>query len=164
MWSVIKRGYRSETRRKILRCLFLKRPSNVLTGIYIYIYIYIHNSEIWILRKTLSQKFGFIIKTCYFHVYTLDCNVPWIYKHKLLSFSNLHFATILPTSPFFGEKNVPYPIFWRINRTPIPIPFVKRERDPAMINQNYLFHIFVTKNRSSNNKNIEFQIWECVIY
>ena len=31
-----------------------------------------------------------------------------------------------------------------------------------MINQNYLFHIFVTKNRSSNNKNIEFQIEECV--
>ena len=28
-----------------------------------------------------------------------------------------------------------------------------------MINQNYLFRIFVTKNRSSNNKNIEFDIW-----
>ena len=33
-----------------------------------------------------------------------------------------------------------------------------------MINQNYLFHIFVTKNRSSNNKNIEFENWECFIY
>ena len=25
-----------------------------------------------------------------------------------------------------------------------------------MINQNYLFHIFATENRSSNNKNIEY--------
>ena len=22
------------------------------------------------------------IKTCYFYVYALDCNVSWIYKHK----------------------------------------------------------------------------------
>ena len=83
-------------------------------------------------------------------------------KHKLFSLSNLHSSTILPTSPFL-EKNVPSPIFWRINRIPIPIAFVKWE-DPVMINQNYFFHIFVTKNRSNNNKNIEFQIWECFIY
>ena len=33
-----------------------------------------------------------------------------------------------------------------------------------MISQNCFIHIFVTKNRSSNNKNIEFQVWECIIY
>ena len=43
-------------------------------------------------------------------------------------------------------------------------PILQNGGDPAMINQNYLFHIFVTKIRSSNKKNIEFQIWECFIY
>ena len=37
-----------------------------------------------------------------------------------------------------------------------------------MINQNYLFHIFVTtykaSNNKNNNKNNYFQIWECVIH
>ena len=37
-------------------------------------------------------------------------------------------------------------------------PILQNGGDPAMINQNYLFHIFVTKIRSSNKKNIEFQI------
>ena len=32
-----------------------------------------------------------------------------------------------------------------------------------MINQNHLFDIFGTKYRSSNNKNIKFQIWEYFI-
>ena len=32
-------------------------------------------------------------------------------------------STILPTSPNF-EKNERSPIFWRMNRTPIPISFV----------------------------------------
>ena len=33
-----------------------------------------------------------------------------------------------------------------------------------MINQNYLFQIFVTTNKASNNINIYFEILECIIY
>ena len=45
-------------------------------------------------------------------------------KHTLLSLSNflLLFYQILP---FWGENDVPFPIFWRINRTPIATAFVK---------------------------------------
>ena len=43
----------------------------------------------------------------------------------------------------FGEKTKPQ----------FPSPLQHRG-DPAMINQNYLFHIFVTANKTSNNKNI----------
>ena len=32
-----------------------------------------------------------------------------------------------------------------------------------MINQNHLFHIFVTTNKAINNKNIELQTWKFVI-
>ena len=96
--------------------------------------------------------------------------IPWIVM--FFGFINISYspsATFIPLLyyqplPLLENKSVPSPIFWRINKTPIPIPFVKSEGDPAMINQNYLFHIFVTKNRSSKNNNIEFQIWECVIY
>ena len=42
-------------------------------------------------------------------------------KHKLHSL-NLHLIFYQPLS-FLG-KNIPSPIFWRINRTPIPIPYV----------------------------------------
>ena len=67
---------------------------------------------------------------------------------KLLSLSNPSLLSYQPL--LFWVKNVPFPIWWRINRTPILIPFVKGE-DPAMINQNYFFQIFVTINRASNN-------------
>ena len=123
MLSVIKRGHRGETQRKILRFLFLKKPSNVLTRIYIYIYTYFRNLN---LHKTLSQKFGFIIKTCYFHVYTLDCNVCRIYKHKLFSLSNLHSATILPTFPIFGEKKCTLPNFLKNKQNSNPHPLCKK--------------------------------------
>ena len=43
-------------------------------------------------------------------------------KQKLLPLSNLPLLFCLPL-PFLG-KNVPSPIFWRINRTPILIYFV----------------------------------------
>ena len=51
-----------------------------------------------------------------------------------------------------------YPNFW-ISRTPIPISFLLREWGgyPAMINQSHLFHIFVTTNKTSNNK--KYLIW-----
>ena len=67
-------------------------------------------------------------------------------NYKLLFLSNLHSSTILPTSPFLWRKMYPPP--WRINGT----------RDPTMNNQNFLFLIFVTTNKGSNNKNIELQI------
>ena len=56
-------------------------------------------SEIWVYNKT-----------CYFCVCIWDCNITWIYKqrlaskHKSFSLSNLHSSTVLPISPFFGEK------------------------------------------------------------
>ena len=90
--------------------------------------------------------------------------IPWIVmflgfkntkitnNHKLLSPINLPLLFYQPL-PFL-EKNVPSHICWRINRTPISIPFVKWGRYLAIINQNYLFHVFVTTNKSSNNKNI----------
>ena len=37
----------------------------------IYIYIYIYISKIWVCYKN-----------CYFYIYTWDCNVSWIDKHK----------------------------------------------------------------------------------
>ena len=33
-----------------------------------------------------------------------------------------------------------------------------------MINQNYLFTIFITKNTTRINNNIKFEIWESFIY
>ena len=99
--------------------------------IYIYIYIYI----IWILLKTLSQKFGDIIKlVIYFYIYTWDCNVSWIYESKdyqvNMSYSlSAIFIPLLFYQPLpFSEKNIFCPIFWIINRTPIPIPFVNSPR------------------------------------
>ena len=51
------------------------------------------------------------------------------------------------TPPFFEEETEP--------KSP---SLLYSGGDLAMINQNYLFHIFLTKNRFSNNKNIEFEI------
>ena len=50
----------------------------------------------------------------------------------------------------FGEK-CPTLTFWRMNS---PHRLCNVGEDPAMIYQNYLFHIFVTTNKASNNKNI----------
>ena len=61
-------------------------------------------------------------------------------------------STILPISPIF-EVSKYSPIFWRINRTPIPVSF-EMSGSPVMINQNYLFLIFGITNKASNNKNI----------
>ena len=86
-----------------------------------------HHPSLWTLRpKGLS------------HIYTLAVlnYILWIRmflgfintnirnNHKLLSLQPSF--TILPTSPFFA-KNVPSPIFWKINRTPVTVPFVKRD-------------------------------------
>ena len=138
----------------------------------IYIYIYIHTYiyiYIWNLNfiENFISKSWVYIKTCSFYVYTLDCNVSWIYKqrlaskHKLFSLSKLYFSTILPASPFW-RKMYPPPLF--DEEKELQSPSLLWWGDPAMINQNYSFHLLVTKNRSSNNKNIEFQIWECFIH
>ena len=124
-----------ETRRKILRCLFPKQTSNVQTGIYIYIYIYINiyiiYIYIYIIYIYIFLKFEFdlnpyiliskiwvYIKTSYFYVYTLDCNVSWIYKqHKdqqvNISYSPSEtFILLLFYQPLsFLEKNLPFPTF-----------------------------------------------------
>ena len=41
----------------------------------------IYISEILVLNKTHSEKFNYMLKLVTF-VYTLDCNISWIYKHK----------------------------------------------------------------------------------
>ena len=72
-------------------------------------------------------------------------------KHELISLyqSSSH---ILLTSLFFWEKcTLPY--FLENNKSLIPSP-LKHWGDPAMINQKYLLHIFVSTKEASNNKNI----------
>ena len=79
-------------------------------------------------------------------------------KHKLLSLSNLPLLFYQSLQSFLG-KNVPSAIFWRINRTSVIILFVMWAGglvgggDRAIINENYLFHMFVATNKASNNKN-----------
>ena len=49
--------------------------------IYIYIYIYILYIKFEFYLKPYLRNLG-NNKTCYFYIYTWDCNVSWIYKHK----------------------------------------------------------------------------------
>ena len=58
-------------------------------------------------------------------------------SHELLSLSNLPLL-FNPTSPFLEGK--------------IPHIFLKNRGDPAMINQNHLFLLFVTTHKASNIK------------
>ena len=44
--------------------------------------IFIYISEIQTLLKTYIQKLGFILIKFASLVYTLGCNVSWIYKHR----------------------------------------------------------------------------------
>ena len=53
-------------------------------------------------------------------------------------------------SPFLGGEFTSISTFWRIDRTPTPSPLYS-ERQPAMINQNHLFHFFFNANKASNN-------------
>ena len=75
-------------------------------------------------------------------------------KHKFFSLRNLHASTILPTFLFFRKKRT-LSHFLKNKQNSNPHPFCKAgwegggERDPAMINQNYLFHIFVTNSDST---------------
>ena len=99
--------------------------------------------------------------------------IPWILmfvlfintkirnKNNLVSLCKSS-SIILPTSPFI-EENILLSSFLRINMNPIPFgektkpqfPSPLQHRaDPAMINQNYLLQIFVTADKTSNNKNI----------
>ena len=86
----------------------------------------------WKTEIDYSLKLGYILK-----LVTL-IHIPWIVifvgfistkisnNHKLLSYTNLLLLFYQP--PPFLEKYVPSPISWRINKTPIPISFVKWER------------------------------------
>ena len=78
-------------------------------------------------------------------------NIEISNKHKLLFLNNLPplFYQLLP----FLRKMQPLPFFGEQTELQLSSP-LKRGEDPAMTNQNYLFHIFVTTNKVSNNKNI----------
>ena len=71
----------------------------------------------------------------------------------LFSLSNLYSSIIFATSPHFLKN--------KQNSNPDPICKVG-EIQLWLIKTTCL--TYVTKNRSSNNKNIEFEIWECFIY
>ena len=70
-------------------------------------------------------------------------------NHKLLSLSNL---TLFYQPIIFWEKCT-LPNYLENKQNSDPRPFCKMGEDPAIINQNYLFYIFVTTNKASNNKN-----------
>ena len=48
-------------------------------------------------------------------------------KHELFSQNNLHFSTILPTSPFLGEKCTLLPHFLQNKQNSNPHPFCEEE-------------------------------------
>ena len=127
----------------------------------IYLY-YVYNTKSEFYLKSYLKICVYNNKICYFYIYTCDCNVSWIYKHKdkQVNMSYSPSATFMPRLLYqllnFLEKNVPSLIFWRINKTPIPIPFVKWRRS---IKQNYLFHIFVTNADSTVWKYLWVRHW-----
>ena len=74
-------------------------------------------------------------------------------KHKLIS---LNFPLLfLPTSLFFGEKSTL--LQFLENKQNSNTHFLCNMGE-IQLNQNYLFHMFVTTNKVSNNTNIYFQI------
>ena len=56
-------------------CPFLKKTSNALTGIYVF------QKFAFYLKYILKDSGVYLLKFVSL-VYTFDCNVSWIYKHK----------------------------------------------------------------------------------
>ena len=116
MWSVINTWVRHKEKSW---SLFLKQTRNALTEIYTFLKL-----EFYL--KPSLKNLGIHLLKLVAVVYTLDCNVSWVYKHKNTKIGNKHKLTslsslpllILPTSLLFLDKN----------RTGISFPFVTWRR------------------------------------
>ena len=107
----------------------------------------------------ISEKFGYILKLVTL-VNILNFNISQIYKHKDQqqskgSLPQQPSSTILQAPCFSGELCT-LPHFLENKENFNPHLLCKVGGDPAIATQNYLFHIFVTANKVSSNKNIFF--------
>ena len=81
--------------------------------------------------ENLISRIWVYSKNFYFCIYTWDCNVSWIYKHKVqqLNISYSPSATFVPLLFYqhlpFLKKNVPSPIFLRNKQNSNSHPFCK---------------------------------------
>ena len=73
----------------------------------------------------------------------MDLQTPRSKLATVISYSPLAtFTPLLFYKPLpFLAKNVPSTIFWRINRTSIPIPFVKWGRSSYDYSKRFISHI-----------------------
>ena len=117
----------------------------------------------------IISKIWVCIKTCYFYVYTLDCNVSSIYKHKdwqvNISYSpSVTFICLLYYQPLPFLERCALPHFLKNKQNTNSHPFCKVVDIQLWLIKTTCFTYLLLKNRFSNDKNIEPEIWKCFIY